>query len=438
MKTFAFKYIALSLMCTFLITGLSNIGYAQDSSSGTIFAFLLSQQSEWQPSVAAPFQAAAFSGQCDLGLVAFGGEGNRKGAFVKDMASGPWKSIADAPFPVSGCGGGNDVGPLIYGGANNRQIAYMRKYSENLWKTLVDAPFNINDMAGDNNFGPVIAGGADGKNVAYMRKYSENAWSSLPNAPFPVRAIAGDNERGIIIAGGIDNRQVAILSAATPTQWKALADAPFPVVDISGSYDFGPVVIGGNDGHQTAVLTSYKDNKWSYGTPMPVEANAIIGANNTGYIVATLSGIKGGLVTASGQKVRKDVLKTAVVGFSERGSLDIQDAGEIIAEWMIPALNKTGAFEVYERLSMDKLVQEHALGQSGMVSDENLAQIGKLRGVQVIITGSVIKFGDIISVTAKLINVETAKIMDTAAIKVSNVNEVAGEIEKLAWELAKE
>ncbi|MBN2411406.1 hypothetical protein JXQ31_06910 [candidate division KSB1 bacterium] len=438
MKKIMRKFTILFLLSLFLIPAGSGTCFAQDASSGTVFAFLLIQNNEWQPSVAAPFQAVAFSGNCELGLVAFGGDQNRKGAFIQDLVSGQWKTIADAPFPVSGCGGGNDFGPLVYGGANNRQVAYMRKYSENLWKTLVDAPFTINDMAGSNNFGPVIAGGPEGQNVAYMRKFSENAWSSLPNAPFPVRAIAGDNERGFFIAGGIDNRQVAILSAETPTQWKALADAPFPVVDISGSYDYGPVIIGGNDGHQTAVLTSYKDNKWSYGVPMPITANAVIGANNIGYIVAVLSGVRGGLISASSQKVRKDVLKTAVVGFSERGSLDIQDAGEIIAEWMIPALNKTGAFEVYERLSLDKLVQEHALGQSGMVSDETMAQIGKLRGVQVIITGSVIKFGDIISVTAKMIDVETAKIIDTAAIKVSNVNAVSGEIEKLAWELAKE
>ncbi|UCE05097.1 MAG: hypothetical protein JSW07_15955 [bacterium] len=138
------------------------------------------------------------------------------------------------------------------------------------------------------------------------------------------------------------------------------------------------------------------------------------------------------------KKVREKVLKTAVVEFTERGNLEIQDAGAIIAEWMTTALNKTGAFEVYERLSLEKLMEEHKMGMSGLLDEETIAQIGKMRGVQAIVTGSVIKFGDIISVTAKLINTETAKIIDSADIKVIDVNTISSEIDKLAVELATE
>ncbi|MBD3288219.1 hypothetical protein GF337_05390 [candidate division KSB1 bacterium] len=137
-------------------------------------------------------------------------------------------------------------------------------------------------------------------------------------------------------------------------------------------------------------------------------------------------------------KRRADVLKTAVVEFEERGNLEIKDAGAIVAEWMTTALNKTGAFEVYERLSMQKLLEEHEIGQSGLMDEETIARIGKMRGVQAIITGSVIKFGNIVSVTAKLIDTETAQIIDSADIKVSDINAVSNQIDKLALELAHE
>jgi TolB-like protein len=136
------------------------------------------------------------------------------------------------------------------------------------------------------------------------------------------------------------------------------------------------------------------------------------------------------------KKVRKKVFKTAVVEFTERGDLGIQDAGAIVAEWMTTSLNNTGAFEVYERLSLAKLMAEHKLEMSGLMDEETIAEIGRIHGVQAIVTGSVLKFGDIISVTAKVIEVETAKIIDSADIKVNNVNAISSEMERLAWELA--
>ncbi|MBN1613791.1 MAG: hypothetical protein JW950_04915 [Deltaproteobacteria bacterium] len=137
-----------------------------------------------------------------------------------------------------------------------------------------------------------------------------------------------------------------------------------------------------------------------------------------------------------GQRLRTKVLKTAVVEFTERGDLGVRDAGAIVAEWMTTALNKTRVFEVYERLSINKLMEEHKLGMSGLMEEETIAQIGKMRGVEAIVTGSVIKFGDVISVTAKLIDTETAKIIDSGDIKVTNINSISFEIAKLALELA--
>jgi TolB-like protein len=436
MKIIALKKDRFLMGFVFVQLFFAELSYSQVYTS--VFAFLLAGQNEWQNAPAAPFPVNAFSGNIDIGLVAFGGEGNRVAGVLKDFQSARWHRIADAPFSVAGCSGGNDFGPIIFGGTENRQIAFMRKFSENTWKTLADAPFKVYDMAGDNNMGPVIAGGESRKNVAVMRKFSANVWESLPDAPFPITAIAGDNVKGIIAVGGTENRQVAIFKMDLDNQWLLIANAPFSVSDLSGSNEFGPIVLGGVNGRQTAYLKSYRENKWIYGLETPIAANGIAGSNDKGIIAGLRSAQTAVETKTTAQSIRKTVLKTAVVGFSERGNLGIPDAGEIIAEWMIPALNKTGAFEVYERLSLNKLMEEHSLGQTGLVSDETMAQIGRMRGVQAIVTGSVIKFGDIISVTAKVIDVETAKILDTTDIKVKDVNAISSEIEKIAWELARD
>ncbi len=392
-------------------------------------------QNSWQQTLDAPFAVKSFSGTFEKGVVAFGGLQNKQGAFVKDINNGRWEMMADAPFAVIRCAGDNLGGPLIFGGANNTQVAYMRDYKKNTWNVLKAAPFAIADIAGDNLTGPVIAGGT---HVAVMRDFNANEWIRLPTAPFEISCIAGDNVKGVIAAGGQNNRQVAIFRDFSANKWQVLSNAPFEVFDVSGSNVRGPMIVGGAGNMQVAFMDDYKMNKWKLIPNAIVSAVEIAGTNDTGAIIM---GKKGGITGSGGslnKKIRQQVLKTAVVEFSQRGNLGIDDAGAIITEWLTTALNKTGGFEVYERLSLETLMKEHELGMSGMMDDETIAEIGRLKGVQAIVTGSVFKFGDIVSVTAKVVDVATAKIIKSADIKVSDVNAVSTEIESLAWELAKE
>jgi len=135
-------------------------------------------------------------------------------------------------------------------------------------------------------------------------------------------------------------------------------------------------------------------------------------------------------------KIRERIYKTAVVEFAERGDLGIPEAGAIIAEWMMTSLNETGAFEVYERISLSMLMEEHQFELSGLMNEETIAEVGRLHGVEAIVTGSLIKFGDIISVTARVIDVETALIIDSADVKVTDINEISAMIGQLAFRLA--
>lgn len=140
----------------------------------------------------------------------------------------------------------------------------------------------------------------------------------------------------------------------------------------------------------------------------------------------------------SSGKLRNHVLKIAVVEFDKRGQSEIHDAGKTVADWITTSLNKTKVFEVYDRLSLDKLLSEYELGHSGLLDEKTLAQIGKIHGVQAVVTGSVIELNSAVFVTTKLIDTETAKIIDSANIKVNSFDNVAFVTDWLANELARE
>ena len=137
-------------------------------------------------------------------------------------------------------------------------------------------------------------------------------------------------------------------------------------------------------------------------------------------------------------KLRTTVLNTAIVEFQEKGSLDIEDAGEIVAEWLSSSLIKTGAFTLYERVLLYKILEEQDLGLTGALDEQTTAEIGKLYGVEAIVTGTVSKFGSTISVVAKLIDTETAKVIASSDVKTTSVDEIPGAMDRLARELAKE
>ena len=98
----------------------------------------------------------------------------------------------------------------------------------------------------------------------------------------------------------------------------------------------------------------------------------------------------------------------------------------------------TGVFDIYTRLSIKDIIKELEFQSTDFVDAKTAAKVGKVHGVEAIVTGSVIKFGDMYSVTVKLIDTETAKIIDSADVKAKSLEELSGKIDSLALELASE
>lgn len=67
--------------------------------------------------------------------------------------------------------------------------------------------------------------------------------------------------------------------------------------------------------------------------------------------------------------------------------------GEGISDMLITELVKSGKYRVIERQELDEILKEQNLGQSGIVTPESAAEIGKVLGVELAVMGAVTEFG---------------------------------------------
>ena len=72
------------------------------------------------------------------------------------------------------------------------------------------------------------------------------------------------------------------------------------------------------------------------------------------------------------------------------------------------------SFTVVERAMMEQILKEQGFQQSGCTTNECIVEVGRLIGVEQIAGGSISKIGSTYSVSARLVSVETGKILKTA------------------------
>ncbi|GAB4336080.1 MAG: hypothetical protein Kow0089_06090 [Desulfobulbaceae bacterium] len=115
-------------------------------------------------------------------------------------------------------------------------------------------------------------------------------------------------------------------------------------------------------------------------------------------------------------------IKIAVLPFSLQGeNFETEDMGSIVAEWLITAFVKDGRFEVVERKLLGQVLEEQQMVEAGLVNQETASEIGRLLGVKVIITGSVMKLRDVIEVNSRIIDVASASIVTAENVRSRNV-----------------
>ena len=112
---------------------------------------------------------------------------------------------------------------------------------------------------------------------------------------------------------------------------------------------------------------------------------------------------------------KSDISKIAIIEFADLNR-NVTNLGIFIAEELITRIFMTNKFQVVERNLLNKIIKEQELGMSGYIDDESAISIGKILGVEAIVTGSITDLGSSIKINARLISTKEGSIFAVASI----------------------
>jgi DNA-binding beta-propeller fold protein YncE/TolB-like protein len=129
-------------------------------------------------------------------------------------------------------------------------------------------------------------------------------------------------------------------------------------------------------------------------------------------------------------------MRIAIVDFDTMGGdFKVTDLGSIVAEWLITSFVQSGRFEVVERSQLQKILEEQKLAVTGLVAQDTAVKLGKVLGVKVIISGTLIKIGEAIEINSRLIDTQDGAIIKAEKRRAERFAELERAVEDLATQI---
>lgn len=115
-------------------------------------------------------------------------------------------------------------------------------------------------------------------------------------------------------------------------------------------------------------------------------------------------------------------VKQAVVVMDFKSIGSEQHLGEAVAEILRTELIDTQRFRVVERAQIDKALSELMFQQSGAIDENNVVEIGKFLGTDLIIIGSVVKIGSSYTINSRTIDIKTGEATSGKTVTGNDLN----------------
>ena len=114
------------------------------------------------------------------------------------------------------------------------------------------------------------------------------------------------------------------------------------------------------------------------------------------------------------------------------------EKSRIVSELIRTDLINTNKFTVIERSQVDMIFKEHGFSSTGVTDDSSAARIGKLLAAQKILIGTVMKLGESIVVTCRVVDVERGIADSSAKVSAEDEESLVAEVSTLIASLTGE
>lgn len=114
------------------------------------------------------------------------------------------------------------------------------------------------------------------------------------------------------------------------------------------------------------------------------------------------------------------------------GKSNLDYLQQAIPEALITRLAESGNLNIVERTRLEDTLQEMKLGMVGLVDQDKAAEIGKAVGANAIMVGSFLEISNVIRLNARLINVQTSKVVTAKTIQGQSGTQIFNLMDDLA------
>lgn len=121
----------------------------------------------------------------------------------------------------------------------------------------------------------------------------------------------------------------------------------------------------------------------------------------------------------------KQKTTVAVVEFTDLQG-NVTDFGRFLSEELVTRLGDLEKFKVIERQLLNKIIAEQKLSLTGVVDPTSAKQLGKILGVDAIVSGTVTNLAQNVRVNARLISTETGEVFAVASADIFKDESVTG------------
>lgn len=132
------------------------------------------------------------------------------------------------------------------------------------------------------------------------------------------------------------------------------------------------------------------------------------------------------MATKIADKGKKTV---AVVDFTDLEGNVTQLDQFIAEEFSVALAGSSKGFRVIDRTRLKSIIKENKLAATGLIDPATASKLGKIAGVDALVTGTLTPFGDTVHLTVKVLDSNTADVIDSAKSNIAKtpaINELLG------------